>query len=139
MSRRVTDNAIGILMFCISCHRIQQLQLVASGVRGNDLKALWQQITTEISLQKNKALLMAYHMRDKAVDRLLRPPAEDDSRSGPRSQELRERVLEYAAQRETGREVPESRQVREVTIVRNEREPLGMSVTVSSTSYHLAW
>lgn len=74
--------------------------MVASGVRGDKLKALWQQITTEISLQKNKALLMAYHMRDKAVDGLLQPPAEEDSESASLNpQELRERVLEYASER----------------------------------------
>ena len=123
-----------LLVFYHDCHiRIQQLQLVASGVRGDNLKALWQQITTEISLQKNKALLMAYHMRDKSVDGLLLPPAEDDGESASsKSQELRERVLEYASQREREGEVPPCRQVRDITIVRKEREPLGMTVTVSS-------
>ena len=107
--------------------------MVASGVRGDKLKALWQQITTEISLQKNKALLMAYRTRDKAVDSLLLPQAEDDSEAeSSKTQELRERVLEYASQR--GREgvVPQCRQVREITIVRKEKEPLGMAVTVST-------
>ena len=72
---------------------------------------------------------MAYHMRDKAVDGLLQPPAEEDSESASLNpQELRERVLEYASER--GRE--QCRQVREVTIVRKEKEPLGMAVTVST-------
>ena len=109
--------------------RIQQLQLVVSGVRGPELEKLWRQITTEISLQKNKSLLLAYHTRDKTVtDRLLQ--------SHQDHLKLRQKVLEYSHLKDESAKVIQRRAVRVATVEKKESESLGMSITVSLLVHH---
>ena len=105
--------------------RMQQLHLLVKGIRGPSLKKLWQEINTEISLQRNKSLLAAYHSRDKAVDCLFKIV---DDNVPSESQDLHQKVMECSTR---DQEVPKGRQVREVTIAKGENRALGMSVTVS--------
>lgn len=104
---------------------MQQLQLLVKGIRGPSLKKLWEEINTEISLQRNKSLLAAYHSRDKVVDRIF--DVIDDNLPSE-SQELHQKVMECSTH---DQEIPKGRQVREVTIAKGENCALGMSVTVS--------
>lgn len=101
------------------------MQLLSSGVVGAELQKLWKQINTEISLQKNKALLVAYGSRDKATDSVLQARVEEEE-TRKRVQELREKVQEFASWREV-----KGGQGREVVLTKREQEPLGMSITVS--------
>ena len=129
-------NGVVLMLVCILPHlcRVQQLQLLVKGVSGEELKQLWHQLYTEISLQKNKRLLLAYRARDRRLDELvaLSTPCGD--------KQLRQKVLEFAAQRNLG--VPEGRHIRKVLILKKETESLGMSITVRIiviVTYDIFW
>ena len=125
-----------LMLVCIlpDLCRVQQLQLLVKGVSGEELKQLWHQLYTEISLQKNKRLLLAYRARDRKLDELvaLSTPCGD--------KQLRQKVLEFASQRNLG--VPEGRHIRKVLILKKETESLGMSITVRIIvimTYYFFW
>ena len=48
-------------------HRIQQLQLLLSGLRGPELQKLWTQIMAEIAVHRQRAILRAYCSRPKSL------------------------------------------------------------------------
>ena len=48
-------------------HRVQQLQLLLNGVRGAELQKMWTQIMAEITVYRQKAVLMAYCSRPKSI------------------------------------------------------------------------